>query len=373
MACSINLRTDLLQNAEPGGTWTYNGAIFISGSANPYDGNPDNITQFTTSADSVTPPDGMFPLTGDNPLITPNRNTGRAYFSLTYTVTSGSCTVSNNVVLPIQQKGCYPIEQNALNFGVSKITQITINLAPPRSSQPISLTGIVNYPKVGDFSGNNYNNNNLGRCDLSGTTGTWTQIMGSPNPHPGFSIDNNGIAWFDPFLFNYPSDSSPIIFKHTFTQNPVSGFNLSNCPECQSDSVEIIFNISDTYSESTEALSKAYQFDIPTSTNIIYDVVDVTGKKMSNDPSMGFILPFQLTFAGSLESLGYNIILWQALQYNYVSITDINKAVTSRYLLDYFGDNPRRLLIARPFMGLSALWTDSTGSSTITPTIYNTY
>lgn len=118
MACIVSLRTGLLSSSSTGGTWTYNGFMPMTDDMNAgdcsasfptdYDGNPNNIVQFT-GGDSVNPPadlptglpDAGDPVSGgDNPSITVDDSTP-GYYSLTYTVTVGGCSDDINLVLPV--------------------------------------------------------------------------------------------------------------------------------------------------------------------------------------------------------------------------------------------------------------------------------
>lgn len=89
-ACVLNLLTDLLINADAGGTWTYNGysATYIS---NPLDAGYVNGNEITVN--------------GDNPTINSN-DLGAGYYSLTYTVTCGETTFSTSVILEVTENVC---------------------------------------------------------------------------------------------------------------------------------------------------------------------------------------------------------------------------------------------------------------------------
>lgn len=220
MGCTTNLRTNHLSStASTGGTWTYNGAILISGSANPYDGNPDNVTQFSTSADTIPSPPGEFPSAGatvsggDNPSFDSTGHTV-AYYSFTYELTSGSCTVENNIVIPLI---------DAPDAGADD----THNECPT-ADWSINLWDMID-----DGS--------------ASSTGTWTQIAGTPNPHPGF--DDGGAdpttATFDFDLMNWPADTFPLKFQFTTTADIPSGYTLpSGCSDCSSDSSVATINVS---------------------------------------------------------------------------------------------------------------------------------
>lgn len=135
MACNISLRTGLLSSSATGGVWTYNGFIPMTDDMNTgdcsstfptlYDGNPNNIVQFT-GPNSVNPPADLpsgLPTAGDtvsggdNPTITVDDSTA-GFYSLTYTVTIGSCESDLNLVLPV-----FPSPQVGSNCTITACSQ----------------------------------------------------------------------------------------------------------------------------------------------------------------------------------------------------------------------------------------------------------
>jgi hypothetical protein len=222
MGCITNLRTDYLQNASTGGTWTYNGAILITGSANPYDGDVDNTTQFSTSADTIPSPPGELPAAGnpvtggDNPSIDSTGHTV-AYYSFTYEVTSGSCTGTTNIVMPLI---------DAANAG----DDATHNECE-------TATWSINlWDQVDDGD--------------TATIGMWTQIAGFPNPHPGFDDGEADptTATFDFNQMNYPSDTFPMKFTFTTNADVPTGYTLAgDCASCLTDSATVTVSVSSAH------------------------------------------------------------------------------------------------------------------------------
>lgn len=101
MACTKNLRTDLLDStADTGGTWTYNGYRTFGN----YDGDKENTGQFSPGDTPASPPEELpsagATMSGDDPSVDLDGHTAGVY-SFSYEVTGGSCTDTENVVLPL--------------------------------------------------------------------------------------------------------------------------------------------------------------------------------------------------------------------------------------------------------------------------------
>jgi hypothetical protein len=202
MACSINLRTHLLNGASTGGTWTYNG---YSAS---FDGDEDNLAQFGASGSN--PPEELptagLDLVGDDPTLDAN-NHDVGFYSFTYALNTGTCSMSINKVLPIVE--------GPDNGG--------------RNAEIIHCPDLDHLVPLWHYVTNGYNT----EVD---ETGTWTQFGGNPNPHPGF-FDGGGdptAATFDLAQVNYPWEDFPFGFQYTLPDPvPPEGYEIyNNCNSC---------------------------------------------------------------------------------------------------------------------------------------------
>jgi hypothetical protein len=216
MACSINLRTHLLNGASTEGTWTYNG---YSAS---FDGNEDNLAQFGASGSN--PPEELptagQDLSGDNPAFdSESHDTG--YYSFTYSITSDTCSTDINRVLPVVDGPDNGIPQTEV-FYCDELTAT------------ISLWEILTQ---------------AGALEVD-TDGYWIQIQGGPNPHSGFYTGGNDptLATFDLSSVNYPWDDFPFMFQYILpaptAPNP---YTLYNCDECLNSLGLVIIQISNEY------------------------------------------------------------------------------------------------------------------------------
>lgn len=221
MACTINFLDDVFIDASAGGTLTYNGAILIEGSANPYDGDESNTAQFTASVDVITSPPGELPAPG-NPVVGATLNPSNhtpAYYSFTYEVTSGSCTATSNQVIPLVAEAY--AGQNVVVPVQCTTPTLTLNLF-----NLISQNGVL---------------------DVN-TGGTWSQISGTPSPHPGFTqLGDETTAEFDMSTINYPSDLMPLGFLYTTSVELPAGYTVfpGDCSNCQDDSAVVLISVSD--------------------------------------------------------------------------------------------------------------------------------
>jgi len=231
MACTISfiptLITGLADLADAVYTWTYNGFILITGSANPYDGDADNLTQFITSADTPANPPEEFPTKGnsfptENPEVDFTGHTA-GYYSLSLTIRDStlSCSTTNNIVLPLVE---------GPNPGVSV------------EGYPVCTTedNIINVFDLISIGGTN------GTRD----DGSWTQVGGTPNPHPGFYDGGTDptLATFDWSQVNYPHDSGPFIFEYESAVDIPTGFKFPKvaCSNCLSETSTVTFSQSNT-------------------------------------------------------------------------------------------------------------------------------
>lgn len=300
MACSINLRTYLLTNADAGGTWTYNGAILISGSANPFDGNVDNTTQFSTSVDVIASPPEELPASGnpvvggDNPSLDATGHT-QAYYSLTYTLTSGTCSVSNNVVLPI-------IEGPYAGVNITYPTQCTT------PTHTIDLYELVSE----------------GNTNGATASGTWTMTKGFPNPHPGF---NSTAGTFDLSTIVWPPKTPDYEFTYTVHANVPNGFTFPRvvCTNCNSDTSTVSLTVlsSGTCCDDT---TSCYVTIIPDGTTIWAFTLDTGSTINSSDPNWtpSFTLP------GDNADLVAALNVW--LAHNGGGIASITAAAGNNFL-----------------------------------------
>lgn len=350
MACIINLRDDLLtSSAQSGGTWTYNGAILITGSANPYDGNPDNVTQFTTSADTISnPPEELATIntSGDNPSLDSTGHT-KAYYSLTYTLTSGSCTSANNVVLPIIEGPCFPYSSGP-----------TINLCTSQTRLVLDLYSILS--TVPSSTASSYT------CKPIPTNGTWTQVQGTPNPHPGFVIDSTdpSQATFDTDAITYPSDNMPLVFRYTIPEASLTGFTTYDCDECKEMYRDITINVSNSYGCCT-TLEQKYYFSIPNDGTVtVYDVVFADGSKLSTS-SYAYYWTSSGYTAGNMWKLNSDILSHLANGTSGKGYIAQGNTTT--------GADPYIIEILGACQAPTVLWTAVDGSTTISPTISTIY
>lgn len=248
MACpTVNLLTDLLINADGGGTWTYNGY------AASYDGDPDNLAQFVDIP--ASPPEELGALAGEDPSVDPTGHTV-GFYSLTYDLSSGGCTATNNIVLPI-------LETYYAGQDVTKAI----------CSDDTSLFNL--FDLISDF----------GNLSVD-TQGTWEQLNGTPNPHPGFTnpVDPQD-ATFDVSYIDYPNDTFPLQFMYTTREPAAEGFTRSRCIDCAADTS--IVSITMTSTTCCPDLGLCYEADIPDLSNI-YTFTLNTGILNNADEGMNF-------------------------------------------------------------------------------------
>lgn len=201
MACpAINLR-NLLLSSQAGGSWTYNGFKAV------YDGDPDNLAQFNGTP--ASPPEELAALAGDDPTVDPDGHTV-GFYSLTYEVIDAGCTAENNVVLPLAE---------SYFAGVG-----TLKSACNGDESVYQLFNLIS---------------NFGSLPVD-TNGAWTQVGGTPNPHPGFynPVDPT-LATFDASTINHPSHQPAWRFRYSVAPDTVEGFEHYDCLQCEPDSADV--------------------------------------------------------------------------------------------------------------------------------------
>lgn len=254
MACpAINLRSALLFNADTGGSWTYNGY------SSTFDGDDDNLAQFV-GIPASPPEETGGPLVGDNPLIDPSGHT-TGFYSFTYSLVDGGCSVDNNVVMPIVET--YFAGQDT-SFGICTDNNSTYQF----------------FDLISDF----------GSLTVD-TLGTWSQIGGTPNPHPGFNNNvDPTLVTFDASDINHPNDTFPLVFQYT-TQTPSTpGFWNPRCPQCQADTSTISITMSSP--DCCTGATQCYEGSVPDGTTI-HKVLN-TGFTFIDSSDMAMNFPYTL-------------------------------------------------------------------------------
>jgi len=193
MSCIINLRTDLLNNADVGGTWTYNGySATVNG---PFD---RNAGPTAANIDAV--------LTTDNPNVNTNSLISQiGYYSFTYTGGVFPCTSSTDVVIAVINPAA-----SAGSDGT-----ITYNEGAGTAAQDLRL--LKNF-----VTGDNITGDNLQITLKSGS-------------------DNPGIL-FDPISSTLEVPSLiPGSYVFVFTKSPQLpvNYSLKNCANCLPKKAEL--------------------------------------------------------------------------------------------------------------------------------------
>jgi len=266
MACPvINLRSDLLLNADAGGTWTYNGYSAT------FDGDDDNLAQFVGSP--ASPPEETASLIGDDPTLDPTGHTV-GFYSFTYSLVSGGCSADNNIVLPIM--ATYTAGDD-VSKTICQDDRSIFNL----------------FDLIDDFGANGVD-----------TGGSWEQLNGTPNPHPGFSNNvDPTLATFDVSEIDWPNDTFPIHFYYTTQEPGVAGFTRTRCPQCSSDHSSVYITMTGT--SCCTASTYCYQGTVLDGTTI-YKITYLDGSFIDNtSDAMNF--PYTLpgdnaTFEADLNS-----------------------------------------------------------------------
>jgi hypothetical protein len=213
MACLKNLRTDLLNGANAGGTWSYLGF-------HPCD--PEG----TPGAGGTNP--GT--LSGDNPEIDPN-DWIVGYYFFKYEGGQGDCADEVITVLQVLPKPCYPVPED-VSFCVGQY------------SGDINCIGLENMGANGGGCTFNYPAN-FGSCNPGREQDFYfnlsvTQDAGSPNNLPANWIANFDCGVTDQDLNDLPVGEYWINIEVSLKASAYTGFTLS-CADC--DPFEAVWKI----------------------------------------------------------------------------------------------------------------------------------